>query len=83
MTEETTLYSGELSLDDYNEVSEVVEDFATAWIHGYIDMILESNGEARLRVEGPEQRGLFSSWEATETYEIDSEAAEYLRRAFE
>lgn len=85
MTEEQTLYSGRLTKDMYNDVSEAVSEFSTEWIDAEVDVILESNGQDRLRVEGPETSSLLMPWKSQtpeDTYEIDSDTANYLQQAF-
>ena len=85
MTEETTLYSGELSGDTYETFAEAVDQLHP-WRDADVDMILESNGDDKLRVEGPNTRSLLTPWKSkkvSETYSLDSEAAQYLRDAFE
>jgi hypothetical protein len=84
MTTETTLYSGELSGDVYQTFADVVDELHP-WMDADVDVILESNGEDRLRVEG-ETRSLLNPLnkrEVSETYGLDTESAEYLRQAFE
>jgi hypothetical protein len=47
--------------------------------------VLEENGEYRLRVDGPETMSLLRPWkthEASETYTLDEDTAEYLRQTF-
>ncbi len=86
MTEEQTLYSGRLTKDMYDEVSEAVSEFSTEWIDAEVDVILESNGQDRLRVEGPETSSLLTPWKTTtpeDTYEIDSDTANYLQQTFQ
>lgn len=85
MTTETQLYSGELSGSVYETFAEVVDQLHP-WMDANVEVILESNGEDRLRVEGPETTSILTPWksrEVSETYGLDSEAAEYLREAFE
>jgi hypothetical protein len=80
---EEVLYSGEISFEVYEDVSEAVEEFSTEWVDAEADLVLEENGEYRLRVDGPETTNLFKPWkthEPSETYILDEDTAEYLRQ---
>jgi hypothetical protein len=82
---EEVLYSGEISFEVYEDVSEAVEEFSTEWVDAEADLVLEENGEYRLRVDGPETVSLLKPWkthEASETYTLEEETAEYLRQTF-
>lgn len=83
------LYSGTLTFEMYDGISEVLDDLSTEWIDAEVDMLLEreteESREYNVLIQGPETNSLlnpFSTSRPTDSYIMDEESAEYLQEFF-